>query len=148
MLTTAIRALSVAAICTLGACAQQASAPEAASSAAAAIALDGTEQRTATGTFTGKSNHVTTGHASVARVHGQWVVILEDDFHFDGAPDPHVALGSNGYRADARLALLSSNDGQQVYAIPAGLDVADFNEIWIWCVQFAVPLGEAKLDLL
>ncbi len=102
---------------------------------------------TARGTFTGKSKHVTTGHASIGKVGKQWVVILEDDFTFDGAPDPHVALGSNGYRKDASLALLSSNNGKQVYAIPATLDVAKFNEIWIWCDKFAVPLGVAALKL-
>ena len=103
--------------------------------------------RTAKGTFVGKSNHITTGGASIGRIGKQWVVILEDDFSFDGAPDPHVALGSNGYRKDASLALLSSNSGKQVYAIPANLDVADFNEIWIWCDKFTVPLGVAKLTL-
>lgn len=102
---------------------------------------------TARGTFVGKSKHVTTGHASIGRVGTQWVVILEDDFTFDGAPDPHVALGNNGYNQDARLALLSSNSGKQVYAIPAGLDVAEFNEIWIWCKKFSVPLGVATLSL-
>ena len=107
-----------------------------------------TATKTARGTFEGKSNHVTTGHASIARAQGQWVVILEDDFTFDGAPDPHVALGNNGYDKNASLALLSSNKGRQVYAIPASLDVADFNEVWIWCDKFTVPLGVAKLTLL
>ncbi|MEM9058891.1 MAG: DM13 domain-containing protein [Pseudomonadota bacterium] len=102
---------------------------------------------TARGTFEGKSKHITTGHASIGRVGKQWVVILEDDFTFDGAPDPRVALGSNGYDKNAQLALLSSNAGKQVYAIPAGLDVANFNEVWIWCKKFSVPLGLAKLTL-
>ncbi len=101
---------------------------------------------TARGTFVGKSDHTTTGHASIGRVGKKWVVILEQDFNFDGAPDPHVALGSNGYDKNASLALLSSNAGQQVYEIPADLDVANFNEIWIWCDKFAVPLGVAKLQ--
>ena len=39
-----------------------------------------------------------------------------DDFSFDGAPDPHVALGNDGYKKEASLALLSSNNGKQVYA--------------------------------
>ncbi|MHC4615567.1 MAG: hypothetical protein ACYTAU_18570 [Planctomycetota bacterium] len=28
------------------------------------------------------------------------------------------------------------------------MDVADFNEVWIWCEKFSVPLGTAKLKLL
>lgn len=126
----------------LGACApENTNAPTAASHSTAV-------HKTATGTFSGKSKHVTTGHTSIARQDGHWVVILEDDFTFDGAPDPHVALGSNGYHADATLALLSANAGKQVYVIPAEIDVADFNEIWIWCNQFSVPLGVASLTLI
>lgn len=142
-----VYALAAMALLVLGACAQpgastQAPAPAIAASEAA------NAQVTARGTFVGKSNHETTGHASIGRLGNQWVVILEEDFTFDGAPDPHVALGRDGYDKNASLALLSSNSGQQVYAIPAGLDVADFNEIWIWCDKFSVPLGTAKLSLI
>ena len=103
---------------------------------------------TARGTFEGLSDHVTTGHAGIARAGKQWVVILEDDFTFDGAPDPRVALGNNGYDKNTNLSLLASNNGKQVYAIPAGLNVANFNEVWIWCKKFNVPLGKAKLSLI
>ncbi len=138
--------LALTALLALGACAQS-TATKQAQGAVLAASTAAKANVTARGTFSGKSDHVTTGHASIGRADGKWVVILEDDFSFDGAPDPHVALGSNGYRKDASLALLSSNSGKQVYAIPAGLDVADFNEIWIWCDKFAVPLGVAKLAL-
>jgi hypothetical protein len=137
--------LFCAAAMAIAGCAQQTTTAKPAPTISAEAAK--TAAVTARGTFVGKSNHVTTGHASIALVDKQWVVILEDDFTFDGAPDPHVALGSGGYRKDAKLALLSSNNGKQVYAIPANLDVADFNEIWIWCVKFAVPLGVAELTL-
>ncbi len=139
--------LALSAVLALGACAQNAGAPAKAKSTVLSAAVASQAQVTARGTFTGKSNHVTTGHASIGRVDGKWVVILEDDFTFDGAPDPHVALGNNGYDKNAKLALLSSNNGKQVYEIPASLDVGNFNEVWIWCVKFAVPLGVAKLSL-
>lgn len=143
MFKSAFAAMAVVAL-TLGACAgptakTSASAPAAASAEGARI--------TAAGGFEGRSKHITTGAGSIARLNGQWVVILGKDFSFDGAPDPKVALGANGYRKDATLAKLASNTGQQVYAIPASLDVADFNEIWIWCNKFTVPLGVAKLTL-
>ncbi len=130
----------------LSACAQ-APAPSASAAAAAAVAhsIDGRE--TARGTFEGASNHVTTGHGSIFRSGGKWYVSLASDFTFDGAPDPKVALGNNGFVKDATLAPLSTNAGAQVYEIPATLDVGDFNEIWIWCEQFSVPLGVAKLTL-
>ena len=136
---------AIAALTLLGACAQPAPKPEA-SAGTVTLAQAADARVTARGTFVGKSKHVTTGHASIGRVGKQWVVILEDDFTFDGAPDPHVALGNNGYDKNASLALLSSNNGKQVYAIPASLDVGKVNEVWIWCERFAVPLGLAKLN--
>ena len=49
------------------------------------------------GEFTGKSNHVTSGRAEVVVQGGKAEVILLDDFFFDGAPDPKVALGKDGH---------------------------------------------------
>ncbi|MEM1277979.1 MAG: DM13 domain-containing protein [Pseudomonadota bacterium] len=141
---TIAAALALGATVALGACAQQVSTTTPGAKTVHAGAL----LKTASGVFIGKSNHVTNGGASIARRAGEWVVVLEDDFFFDGAPDPHVALGSDGYRKEASLALLRSNNGQKVYEIPANLDVADFNEIWIWCDEFSVPLGVAKLTLI
>ena len=93
------------------------------------------------GTFEGASNHVTTGTAEVA---GNQVNLL-DDFTFDGAPDPKVALGRDGYDPDTLMGLLQSNSGASSYTIPEGIDPAQYNEVWIWCEQFNVPLGVARL---
>lgn len=94
------------------------------------------------GTFTGASNHVTTGTAEIA---GRTVTLL-DDFTFDGAPDPKVSLGKDGHRDEWILAPLQSNSGEQSYAIPANIDLDSVNEVWIWCEKFNVPLGVAKLN--
>ena len=99
------------------------------------------------GTFTGASNHVTRGTGAVGLSQsGQAVVTLQSDFWFDGAPDPKVALGRDGYDASTIMGALRSNSGQQSYAVPAGLSLDDYNEIWIWCERFNVPLGVAKLN--
>ncbi|MEM7643399.1 MAG: DM13 domain-containing protein [Pseudomonadota bacterium] len=95
-----------------------------------------------TGTFEGASNHITTGTAEIAD--GQ--VNLLADFTFDGAPDPKVALGRDGYDASTLMGALESDTGAQSYAIPAGINPDDYNEVWIWCEQFNVPLGVAKLN--
>ena len=141
-----VAATILAGVLALGACAP-ASNNTATSSAVLPAAAAADANVTARGSFVGKSKHITTGHGSIGRVGKKWVVILENDFVFDGAPDPHVALGKDGYDKNASLALLSSNEGQQVYEIPASLNVANFNEIWIWCDKFSVPLGVAKLTL-
>lgn len=93
------------------------------------------------GTFTGESNHVTTGSVEVA----DGMVNLLDDFFFDGAPDPKVALGNNGYDSSTLMGLLQSNTGASSYEIPAGINPDDYNEVWIWCERFNVPLGVARL---
>ena len=94
------------------------------------------------GTFSGLSNHITTGTAEIA---GAKINLL-DDFTFDGAPDPKVALGKDGtYDPNTLMGLLKSNTGASSYDVPAGIDAADYNEVWIWCEQFNVPLGVAKI---
>lgn len=97
------------------------------------------------GSFVGKSNHITTGRAELAIEGGQAYVYLLDDFTFDGAPDPKVALGRNGYDAKTLMGKLKSNSGKQRYAVPAGIDASKYNEVWIWCERFNVPLGVAEL---
>ena len=96
------------------------------------------------GTFEGKSNHITTGRVEVVNANGKATINLLDDFSFDGAPDPKVALGNNGYDSKTLMGLLKSNTGASSYEVPAGINVDDYNEVWIWCEKFNVPLGVAK----
>ncbi|MEM1382989.1 MAG: DM13 domain-containing protein [Pseudomonadota bacterium] len=140
-------ALSMTGLGLLAACAPAASTP-ASAPAAAAPALAKDARITAVGQFTGASNHETRGTARVARSEGQWLIELGEDFFHDGAPDPKVALGADGFREEAILAPLASLSGQQVYALKSGLNIGNYNEVWIWCQQFSVPLGVAKLELV
>lgn len=98
------------------------------------------------GLFAGESGHETSGSAAVTESDGRYFVSLGNDFAFDGAPDPKVALGTDGYRADTLLGGLQSNDGAQSYPLPDGLDPGEFNEVWLWCEEFNVPLGRAGLN--
>ncbi|MBY5933415.1 DM13 domain-containing protein [Tateyamaria omphalii] len=98
------------------------------------------------GEFTGKSKHVTKGRAEVVTKNGKSQVILLDDFWFDGAPDPKVAFGRNGYDKNTLMGKLKANTGKQTFDVPAGVDAATYNEVWIWCEKFNVPLGVAKLN--
>ena len=97
------------------------------------------------GTFTGASNHVTTGRAEVVKSGSGNTVELLGDFFFDGAPDPKVALGKDGYDPSTLMGPLTKNKGASSYTIPAGINPDDYNEVWIWCERFNVPLGVAKL---
>ncbi|WP_424933819.1 DM13 domain-containing protein [Amaricoccus macauensis] len=97
------------------------------------------------GSFSGRSAHVTTGSAAITEQDGRHFVSLGHDFSFDGAPDPKVALGRDGYDGDTILGPLQSNAGAQTYALPEGFNPADYNEIWVWCERFDVPLGVASI---
>ncbi|WP_166417766.1 DM13 domain-containing protein [Cochlodiniinecator piscidefendens] len=99
-----------------------------------------------TGTFDGMSNHLTSGSVSIVEEGGTYYVELGEDFSLDGGPDPRVALGNDGYDANAVLGELENLTGSSRYEIPANLDVSDFNEVWIWCEVASVPLGVAALN--
>lgn len=108
------------------------------------IALAGSNP---SGTFKGASDHVTTGGVSIIKTsQGGHVVILDTDFSLDGAPDPRVGLGKGGkYDAAADLGKLVKINGLQAYVIPARVNVANYDEVYIWCRKFSVPLGVARL---
>ncbi|WP_299619555.1 DM13 domain-containing protein [uncultured Tateyamaria sp.] len=101
----------------------------------------------AKGNFTGASNHITTGLVEVVKnADGSHTVILADNFSLDGAPDPRVGFGKDGkYDTSTGMGLLKSNTGYQTFTVPAGVNPADYNEIYIWCLKFSVPLGVASL---
>ncbi len=102
-------------------------------------------QTIASGTFRGTNGHVASGGISVHKTAAGIVVVLDADFAFDGAPDPKLGFGKNGYDAAAMFAPLKANKGKQDYRIPAAIDPEKYDEIWIWCERYAVSLGVAKL---
>ena len=99
------------------------------------------------GSFTGASDHITTGGVKIIKTaDGGAVVILDSDFSLDGAPDPRVAFGTDGKYVEAsNLGVLQNLKGLQIYRVPATVNVDDFNEVYIWCSKFCVPLGVASL---
>ncbi len=100
----------------------------------------------ARGSFQGASGHVTLGGVTVEKTAEGYVLVLEDDFSFDGAPDPQLGLGKGGYDGSTRFSKLKSNSGKQSYTLPAGIDASQYDEVWVWCEKFSVPLGVAKLN--
>lgn len=99
-----------------------------------------------TGTFSGRSDHITTGGISIVKLNTGYVVILESDFSLDGAPAPTIGFGKDGtFDKTTEFTKLASKDGLQAYAVPANINPADFNEFYIWCSKFSVPLGVATL---
>ena len=100
----------------------------------------------ASGSFSGKSDHVTTGGVTILETGSGYVVVLEADFSLDGAPDPKIGFGNDGNFASKTLFTPLENDkGLQAYEVPKSVDPMQFNEIYIWCEKFSVPLGVAAL---
>lgn len=98
------------------------------------------------GSFAGASGHVTKGDVKVVTTQsGQTLVVLGENFFFDGAPDPQISFGKGGKHIPATLmGKLASNTGKQVYEVPAGVNPADFDQVYVYCVKYNVPLGVAS----
>ncbi len=103
------------------------------------------DETIAAGSFKGTNGHVTKGGVSVQKTANGTVVILENNFSFDGAPDPKLGFGKNGYVASTKFSALKKNKGKQVYQLPASIDPGKYDELWVWCEKYAVSLGVAKL---
>ena len=102
---------------------------------------------TRSGSFTGLSNHVTSGTATIVQTDSGYVIELGEDFSFDGAPDPKIALGKDGeYDPATLIEPLRDNSGAQSYKVPASIDVSAYNEVYIWCEKYSVGLGVAPIQ--
>ena len=98
------------------------------------------------GIFVGASSHDTSGGVSILQTSSGRVVVLESDFSLDGAPDPKLGFGKDGqYDPASKIAPLVNNRGLQVYGVPDSVDVGGYNEFYVWCEKYSVPLGIAAL---
>lgn len=99
------------------------------------------------GEFEGLSQYDASGTASIVRSGDGLSIVFGADFSFDGAPDPVVGLGANGrYDSASELADLKSDDGRQSYSLHGSIDLSKYNEVYLWCREFNVPLGVARLE--
>ncbi len=98
------------------------------------------------GEFEGRSKHITTGGVSVVNTGSGYLVVLDNNFSLDGAPGPTLGFGVDGqFDGKSEFTPLKSKSGAQVYVLPASINPANYNEIYVWCADFSVPLGVAKL---
>ena len=105
------------------------------------------EEVVRSGEFVGKSDHITTGGVTVEKISSGIIVRLAADFSLDGAPEPSVGFGKDGeYDPDSDLGDLVLIEGRQTYLLPKEVDYTQYNEIYIWCDKFSVPLGVATIN--
>ena len=136
-------ALTAIATLTLAACGASETNSQS-STPTAHIAPDATT--VASGSFEGRSDHVTTGSVTIRKADDGYYVVLAEDFSLDGAPDPKLGFGNPDYVVESQFSALNSKTGAQTYKLPENIDPMDYSQIYVWCEKFSVPLGVASLQ--
>ena len=132
---------------TVAACSNQNTSAAPVSTTTGAVSQAVTSHAVSAGTFSGRSDHITTGTAKLVKTENGYIIELSNDFELDGAPDPIVAVGNNEtYSAENKLGALKNRTGGQSYALPDAVAAQQFSQVYIWCEQFSVPLGVATLE--
>ncbi|MFF3839445.1 DM13 domain-containing protein [Streptomyces sp. NPDC001930] len=101
--------------------------------------------------------HATTGTARLVRLPDGSHILRLENLDTSNGPDLRVWLtdapvkeGTAGWRvfddgAYVSLGRLKGNKGDQNYPVPAGVNIADYSSVTIWCDRFDVSFGAAKL---
>lgn len=102
--------------------------------------------------------HATTGTVRIIRQPDGSRLLTLENLDTSNGPDVHVWLsaadvveGTAGWftagSADYYdLGLIKGNQGNQVYPIPADVDLSKYKSVDLWCVQFSVSFGAAQLS--
>lgn len=98
------------------------------------------------GVFQGAGSHKASGHVEIVKDGAVTKVVIKNDFTLQDAPAPRLAWGKDGYKRGSIFATLTKFRGAQEYVVPAGTDLTQYNQVWIWCEKFDVPLAVAKLN--
>ncbi len=91
--------------------------------------------------------HPTSGNAQVVMDEDGKKILVFTDFKTDPGPDLDVYLSTQKNTKDfINLGDLKGNSGQFSYDLPQNIDIAQHPYVMIWCVQFSVNFGYAKLE--
>jgi hypothetical protein len=102
--------------------------------------------------------HTTSGTVRIIKQQDGVRVLTLEDLDTSNGPDVHVWLsaahvveGTGGWftagSADHYdLGIIKGNQGNQVYEIPADVDLSKYKSVDLWCVQFSVSFGAAQLS--
>ena len=115
--------------------------------------LPDAENVLASGNFvTVEQDHPTQGKASIIEENGQKYLEFDSNFTTARGPAVKVVLHRNNSvsvnlrkRDYITIASLQSFDGKQRYALPAGINLDQYQSVAIWCQQFNVTFGYARL---
>lgn len=101
--------------------------------------------------------HATTGTVRIVQQPDGARLLSLENLATSNGPDVHVWLsaahvveGTAGWftagSADYNdLGLIKGNLGNQIYQIPADVDLSKYRSVDLWCAQFSVSFGAAEL---
>jgi hypothetical protein len=99
-----------------------------------------------------KSEHPTSGAAQIVMQNGKKYLKFDSSFQSNSGPDLFVIL----HRQDSPKSYAKANyvslgrlkkvSGQQMYAIPNGVNITKFKSVVIWCKKFNATFGFAPLN--
>ncbi|MGW6937243.1 DM13 domain-containing protein [Lentzea sp. NPDC054927] len=98
--------------------------------------------------------HATTGKASLIKLPGGGHSVQFAALDTSDGPDLYVYLSPHASSASEKtfgqgftsLGKLKGNRGDQVYEIPAGVDVSAIRSVVIWCQRFSAGFAVAPLE--
>ncbi len=99
-----------------------------------------------------KSEHPTSGGAQIVMQNGKKYLKFNASFQSESGPDLFVILHrqdspkSYGKADYVNLGRLKKIAGQQMYAVPNGVNIAKFKSVVIWCRKFNATFGFAPLN--
>lgn len=98
-----------------------------------------------TGSFVSNSRYTTVG-TGLTITDGTQTFLRFEGFETSNGPDLVVYLRNSDDPDDyIDLGRLSGNIGDQNYELPAGIDLARYDFVDIWCDRFSVSFGNAQL---
>jgi hypothetical protein len=101
--------------------------------------------------------HETSGTVRVIQLPDGSRQLAIEDLETTNGPDVHVWLSAGpvvegfdgwftaGGHPYVDLGMIKGNQGDQLYDIPTGVDLAAYPTVDLWCVQFAVSFGAAAM---
>jgi hypothetical protein len=98
--------------------------------------------------------HATTGKASLIKLPGGGHSVQFASLNTSDGPDLYVYLSPHASGSSEKtfgegftsLGKLKGNRGDQVYEIPAGVDVSAIRSVVIWCQRFSAGFAVAPLE--
>ena len=122
----------------------------AAASVGATASLAGAA-KSRTGSLSGRKGYNVSGSVEVTTVDGKTKVILGEDYVFDPSknpPDIKIGFGSGEQYAKGSKIHdeLTVKAGAASFEVPEGIDVTNYDELYIYCEQFTVILAVAPLN--